>query len=172
MTALFSIFIRSLIFAFIPFFLLGVLFEWPETPDYGLLLNEAFLMALLFAGMLTIFQFLSIRTFAGKEWQSAHYGLRQSETFDHPIILDALADVLAREFDIHRSQMTVTEDTITFKTGLSASSLGEIITVELVKDGDREKTYRISSRPRVKLVVMDFGRNFRNVQMVVSALGR
>ena len=67
MKALFTIFIKAFIYSLLPFLVLGLIFEMPDiTAPLELLLESAY-FAVFFATLITLFQFLAVKSSAGKE---------------------------------------------------------------------------------------------------------
>lgn len=61
-------------------------------------------------------------------------------------------------------------DRITAKTGCSWRSFGERIEMRVVRQGGERTEVCVSSRPRLRTTLMDYGKNYSNVQHIVTAL--
>jgi hypothetical protein len=57
------------------------------------------------------------------------------------------------------------------RTGITWKSLGERLSVFVTAQGDALTTVEVRSRPRVSTNVFDYGKNQRNVDQVIAALG-
>lgn len=77
-------------------------------------------------------------------------------------------DVFKEALSIFKKYKTVKEEknSITIKTGFSWKSFGEIIVLSYKPINDTETQINISSRPSIKLTLVDYGINFQNVEKI------
>lgn len=63
-----------------------------------------------------------------------------------------------------------TENEIVLKTRMSFKSWGEIIKITLKSSNDSFFEYEVSSRPKLKLTLIDYGKNRHNISLIENIL--
>jgi hypothetical protein len=89
---------------------------------------------------------------------------------DYVAILDAIEWVFQAQKKIHLRKKDTKHGIIEADVGRSWRSFGEKITITL-SHGQKGKAFAtVSSRPKVSLTVIDFSKNFENVQLIIQEL--
>ncbi len=66
--------------------------------------------------------------------------------------------------------ITEIENGLVLKTGISMSSWGEKIKINLLSKGDNDFDYQVSSSPLMWITIIDFGKNLENVEHIESLI--
>ena len=87
------------------------------------------------------------------------------------LTIKEIGSIIYRDTHLSATRINTKEDSIKFKIGTSWSSWGEILDIKLVKTNDEiNHLYQINSSPRLKTTLVDFGKNYLNIERVVSLL--
>ncbi len=100
-------------------------------------------------------------------------GPYQSKTITVSSSLEALFDKCLSSLEQIKAQVISAnkgEGVILAKTGMSWMSFGEIIKMGLVIDGENNIKVTISSRPKLKTTLVDFGKGHQNIFSLVSTI--
>jgi len=93
---------------------------------------------------------------------------RLEETFDNTYdlcinSLEVIGNYCILEADLHAGRIIA-------KTGINWKTWGDIITFDLIREGEESTLVNISSRPASSTTLVDFGKNLDNVQRITSFL--
>jgi hypothetical protein len=102
------------------------------------------------------------------------FGVRQERairvSWDQGTILDTIQWVLQTQKKTHLQKKDTKHGVIEAEASRSWRSFGEKITVTL-SSGESGKVFiTVSSRPKVSVTVIDFSKNFENVQLIIQAV--
>jgi hypothetical protein len=100
-------------------------------------------------------------------------GTRASTVVELPMQMDRAlhqaAGVLQSLGGFQIEQVDVTAGVLTARSGMTATSWGEQVTIE-ARPGPAGTALRIQSRPSMKLTLIDYGRNADNVRRIAEGL--
>lgn len=71
---------------------------------------------------------------------------------------------------IGKMKMTETENGIALKTGMTWKSWGEEIKIVLKSESDSDFEYQISSSPKLKTTIVDYGKNLQNLKRIENVI--
>lgn len=96
-------------------------------------------------------------------------GVSQTKKLKSKISLDELISKITSDKVFSRMKFTKNQNSIKLKTGVSWRSWGETINVRVAESTD-DFHYEITSSPRLKMTIIDYGKNFENIKKLSSFL--
>ncbi len=92
--------------------------------------------------------------------------VNQSKTLNSELNTAALIEILASDPIIGKMKMIETKNGIHLKTGISWKSWGENIKITLKSEQDSRFEYEISSSPKLKTTIVDYGKSLENIKRI------
>lgn len=150
----------------IPYTLVMMLF----TLNPGL----ALVSGILYGGAMSLlFGTIQHLSFRGKKADAEH-SVRQSRTLEIDHNIDDTFNLCLEAYTVLKRAVIKKVDrqaaTIEVRTGANLRTYGELITIKIAPLDAHTSTVTISSRPRVKSTMIDYGRNLRNVNLLALYL--
>ena len=84
--------------------------------------------------------------------------------------LEEIKEILAKDYIFRKSKVQTEDEVLKLSKGRSWESWGEIVTITLLSQHNDEYEYEITSRPKFKLTLVDYGKNYKNVKNIISIL--
>lgn len=101
-----------------------------------------------------------------QEITDENLNVNQSKTLSSELNTAALIEILASDSIIGKMKMIETKNGIHLKTGISWKSWGENIKITLKSEQDSRFEYEISSSPKLKTTIVDYGKNLENIKRI------
>ncbi|HRQ28643.1 MAG TPA: hypothetical protein PLU49_01115 [Saprospiraceae bacterium] len=129
---------------------------------------KKFIFSSIFFGALLSTVFLSsfitrLRKNGIKDVLWEHLKVGQKRILKTRLNIDELMALLKRDPIYGKMNILEIEKGIMFKTGISLESWGEVIKIIQLTENDHEFEYEVSSRPRLKTTIFDFGKNLEHM---------
>jgi hypothetical protein len=105
-----------------------------------------------------------------KELTDKNLGVNQTKSLKSELSKIELIEKLKLDPIIGKMKMNETEKGIVLKTGVTWKSWGEEIKIILKSIKDKEFEYEISSNPRLKTTLVDYGKNLQNVNKIENVI--
>ena len=105
-----------------------------------------------------------------QELSDENLGVTQTKEIQTKIRKTELISKLKKDPIIGKMKMIETENGIALKSGVSWKSWGEEIKIVLKSETDPDFEYQISSSPRLKTTIIDFGKNLQNLNRIENVI--
>lgn len=100
------------------------------------------------------------------EINEAHLKVTQSRDIQTDLNKSELTRKLKEDPSIRKMKIKEIENGIVIRTGMTLWSFGEIIKIELKSTKDSVFEYNVSSRPKLKITLIDYGKNIQNIDLI------
>jgi len=105
-----------------------------------------------------------------QELTDENLGVRQTKEIKTKLEKTELIKRLKTDPIISKMKMTETENGIALKTGITWESWGEEIKIVLKSETDSDFEYQISSSPKLKTTIIDYGKNLKNLNRIENVI--
>ena len=105
-----------------------------------------------------------------QEMTAQNLGVSQKKNLKSEFNKSELIEKLKSDPIIGKMKMQEIENGIILKTGMTWLSWGEEIRIILQTKGESDFDYQISSRPKLKMTLVDFGKNLENVNRIENVM--
>jgi hypothetical protein len=105
-----------------------------------------------------------------QEMTYQNLGVSQKKNLKSELNKSELIKKLKSDPVIGKMKMQEIENGIILKTGMTWLSWGEEISIILQTKGESDFNYKISSRPKLKMTLVDFGKNLENVNRLENVI--
>jgi len=105
-----------------------------------------------------------------QEITNDNIGVNQARNLKSNLNKKNLIKKLKTDPIIGKMKMTETENGIILKTGMTLKSWGEEIKIILKSNQENNYEYLVSSRPKLKTTLVDYGKNLENINRIENAL--
>lgn len=105
-----------------------------------------------------------------QEMTDQNLGVSQKKNLKSEFNKSELIEKLKSDPIIGKMKMQEIENGIILKTGMTWLSWGEEIRIILQTKGVSDFDYQISSRPKLKMTLVDFGKNLENVNRIENVM--
>ena len=161
----------ALVFGFFAGIFLSI--KYASLEGFGTGLSAGFTWALLvFAVLLPLDVFEKIKCY--RKYGFIDFRVRQERTLWIHAEYDSIFDTLQNEFrtwkKIQLKKKDIKLGIIEIETGRSWRSFGEKVGVTLLKSQDGKVHVTVSSKPKIFTTVIDFSKNFTNVQRIILGM--
>ena len=99
-------------------------------------------------------------------------GVNQIRTIESKLNKNELIHKLKLDPTIGKMNIMEIENGFLFKTGMSMKSYGEEIKIILISNKDSNFEYQVSSSPKLKTTIIDYGKNLENINKIQSVIKR
>lgn len=172
MKPIINLYLKIFLLAGVSYGLVMLAFNWADGTPFHI---WRFLFSTLFFGMAMSLLLVSLHTYRIKqrgiqEITEDHLRLFQSQIFKTSLTHTELLERLKSDPIIAQMKATEIENGIQLSSGRSLYSWGEKITVLLKSEGPGEYEYEVTSRPKVKVTLLDYGKNLENVKRIENLI--
>lgn len=105
-----------------------------------------------------------------QEFTNENLGVTQTKEIKTKLGRAELIKKLKTDPIIGKMKMKETENGIALKTGITWKSWGEEIKIVLKSESDSDFEYQISSSPKLKTTIVDYGKNLQNLKRIESVI--
>ncbi len=143
---------------------LGNGFRW------GRFLFLMFFFGLTMSLVLVSLHKYKLRKLGVREIDDDNIGVRQSRKLSSRLSLSELTDKLKANSATRKMRVKEIENGILLKTGISWKSWGEIIKIVLKNRSETGFEYQITSYPKLKTSLVDYGKSIENINRIEELL--
>lgn len=104
------------------------------------------------------------------EINEANLKVTQSRDIQTDLNKSELIKKLNEDPSIRKMKIKEIENGIVISTKMTLWSLGEIIKIELKSTKDSVFEYNVSSRPKLKITLIDYGKNIQNIDLIKKVI--
>lgn len=105
-----------------------------------------------------------------RELTDENLKVSQTKDFKSKLNRQELIEKLKSDPIIGKMEMTEVENGILINSGMSWKSWGEEIKIILNSNRDEEFVYRVSSKPKLKMTLVDFGKSHSNINRIEKVI--
>lgn len=105
-----------------------------------------------------------------QEFTDENLGVRQTKSIKTNLGKTELFNKLKSDPVIRTMKMIETENGITLKTGMTWKSFGEEIKIIHKSENNSNFEYQISSNPKLKYTIVDYGKNLQNLNSIENVI--
>jgi hypothetical protein len=172
MKAIIKLYFKTFLLTSIPYFALMTLFSLDENNEIFVLKN---ISASLFFGMFMSLALVSFHWYKLKKdgveiITDENIGVNQSRIIQTKLNKTELIHKLKLDPKIGKMKMMEMENGVLLKTGMTMQSWGEEIKIILKSNKENNFEYQISSAPKLKTTIVDYGKNLENVNKIESVI--
>ncbi|WP_203294130.1 hypothetical protein [Luteirhabdus pelagi] len=172
MTALTKLFIKTFLLTGIPFAIgmMGLHLIGGEA----LRIEKFLIYTTLFGGImaLSLIAILKyhLRKIGIQKIAQEHLGVHQKRTIISTLSIEELLQMLKDDPVFQLMVRKEIENGILLQSTMTMKSWGEEIRIQIVSDRGSSYQYEISSRPRLKTTLIDYGKNLQNIRRMEALL--
>lgn len=172
MKPLTKLYLKTFLLTGIPFGLMMIGFDLINGDGFSL---SKFLFMTFFFGVamslfLVSFHRYRLKKNGVQEATDENLGVSQTRILMSKITKAELAKKIKADPIIGKFKMTEIEDAILLKTRMTWKSWGEDIQILQKPFGDSEFEYQITSSPRMKTTIVDYGKNTENLNRIEGVI--
>ncbi|WP_396171690.1 hypothetical protein [Flavobacterium sp.] len=172
MKAITKLYIKTFLLTAIPYFSLMTLFGFDEISKTIILKN---ITASLFFGIfmsliLVSFHWYKLKKDGVKNITDENIGVNQTKKIETKLNKEQLIQKLKLDPTIRKMKMTEIENGVLLKTGMTMKSWGEEIKIILKSNKENNFEYQLSSSPKLKTTIVDYGKNLENINKIESVI--
>ncbi|MEP2057943.1 MAG: hypothetical protein ABJJ05_09065 [Maribacter litoralis] len=167
-----KLYLKTFLFTGIPYGLIMLGFDLADGDGFRL---WKFLFMTVFFGatmslILVSFHKYRLKKNGVQEITNNNVGVNQTRNLKSKLNKKDLIKKLKTDPIIGKMKMTETENGITLKTGMTLQSWGEEIKIILKSNQENNFEYLISSRPKLKTTLVDYGKNLENINRIENVI--
>jgi hypothetical protein len=133
-------------------------------------LSMSILIGAFMSLILVSFHWYNIKKIGVENSNDDNLGVNQTRTIVTKLNKSELIHKLKLDPTIGKMKITEMENGILFKTGTTMKSWGEEIKIILISNKENNFEYQVSSSPKLKTTIVDYGKNLENVNKIESAI--
>jgi hypothetical protein len=167
-----KLYLRTFLLLGIPYGLLTAGFDFADGNGFRLwkFLFSTFFFGVTMSFLLVSFHKYSLKKNGVQEMTDQNLGVSQKKNLKSEFNKSELIEKLKSDPIIGKMKMQEIENGIILKTGMTLLSWGEEIRIILQTKGESDFDYQISSRPKLKITLVDFGKNLENVTRIENVM--
>lgn len=173
---------KSIILFYIKvFFMMGILFGLLFIPldlisGKGFELNRFLFNVIAYGGPMSLFlgtiHILGVRHLGINTFTTSVLNVKQKLNVLSKLSIQDLANILKSDTTFKKVSLSENGETVILKTGMSWKSYGENITIHALTQSNFGTEYEIVSKPIVRTILLDYGKNLQNVMRVEKLLSK
>jgi hypothetical protein len=140
------------------------------TIGNGFILEKLLFMIFFFGGFMSLilvtYNRYRLKKIGVEEISDVNLNVRQNKILKSDLNKSELVEKLKTDPLIRKMQMKEIENGIILKTGMTWKSWGEEIRIIQQSNGESDFEYLISSTPKLKTTLVDYGKNLENVNLI------
>ena len=168
MKPLFKFYLKAFLLTGIPFGLIMTAFDYLDGGGFNL---WKFLFHALFFGLAMSLTLVTVhknklKKHGVQEFTDDNLGVRQTKAIKTKLGRNELISKLKADPTVADLKMVETGNGVSLKTGITMKSFGEDIKIELISESESDFEYQISSSPKIKTTIIDYGKNLENINRI------
>ena len=164
MKPLFKFYLKAFLLKGIPFGLIMTAFDYLDGEGFNLW--KLLFHALFFGIALVTVHKNKLKKHGVQEFTNNNLGVRQTKAIKTKLGRNELISKLKADPTVADLKMVETENGVSLKTGITMKSFGEDIKIELISESESDFEYQISSSPKIKTTIIDYGKNLENINRI------
>lgn len=167
-----KLYLKTFLFTGIPYGLIMLGFDLADGDGFRLwrFLFMTFFFGITMSFILVAFHRNRLKKNGIKEFSDENLSVSQTKSLNSKLNISELIRKLKNDPIIGKMKMAEVENGILLKTNMSWKSWGEEINIMLTSDKDADFEYQISSSPRLKTTLVDYGKNLENINRIESVI--
>ncbi len=172
MKPLTKLYIKTFLATGIPYGIIMMGFDYLEGTEFKLwkFLFLTFFFGITMSLILVYSQKKALKKAGINELTDKNLGVNQSKEIKTKFSKDEILNQLKSEKSLKKMEIEETENGINIATNTSWKSWGENICISLKSKEEQYYTYQISSSPKLKTTLLDYGKNLKNVTLLESII--
>lgn len=172
MKPLTKLYVKTFFLTGIPFGLITIVFDLLDGDGFKLLkfLFPAFFFGLIMSLTLVSLHKYRLKKYGVQELSDENLGVTQTKEIKTKLGKIELINKLKSDPIISKMKMIDTENGINLKTGMTWESWGEEIKIILKSENNSDFEYQISSSPKLKMTIVDYGKNLQNLTRIENVI--
>lgn len=168
MKAITKLYLRTFLFTAIPFFLLTTFFNSGDINKKIVLFNitASLILGISMSLILVSLHWYLLKKNGVENITDENIGVHQTKTIETKLSKNELIQKLKLNPVIRKMKMTELENGVLLKTGMTIKSWGEEIRIILMSNKENTFEYQISSSPKLKTTIVDYGKNLENINKI------
>lgn len=157
----------------IVFFLISLVFDYfifQRNLDFPGLAFKSLFYGLWMSLILGTFHLLNIK----KQWKQGardnFFGSSHYEDLHSKITIEKLLEVLQSDKEFGKMKIKAEESQIFIESPMTLKSWGEYIKIKKIGVDENNQHYLISSSPKLKTTILDYGKNTENVDKILKIM--
>ncbi len=172
MKPLTKLYLKTFLLTGIPYGLIMIGFDLLDGDGFKLwkFLSLTFFFGITMSLILVFFHKYRLKKNEIQELTDENLGVSQTKEIKTNLGRTELINKLKTDPIIGKMKMTETENEITLKTGITWKSWGEEIKIILKSKTDSDFDYQISSSPKLRTTIVDYGKNLQNLKRLENVI--
>ena len=156
----------------IPFALISLGFDLVDGVDInvGKFIFLSFFFGLAMSLIMGTLHRKRLKNVTGQELNDQNLSVNQHRNIKSKLDKSELLEKLKKDPVISKMNLQEVENGILLKTGITWMSWGEEIKIIQQSDQENDFEYQISSRPKMKTTLVDYGKNLENVTLIENTI--
>jgi len=156
----------------IPYFSLMTIFGFDEISKTVILKNitTSLFFGIFMSLSLVSFHWYNLKKDGVENITDENIGVKQTKKIETKLNKKELIQKLKLDPTIGKMKMTEIENGILIKTGMTMKSWGEEIKIILKSSKENNFEYQLSSIPKLKTTIVDYGKNLENINKIESII--
>ncbi len=172
MKPLTKLYLKTFLLTGIPYGLITIGFDLLDGDGFKLwkFLFSTFFFGLIMSLTLVSFHKYRLKKYGVQELSDENLGVTQTKEIKTKLGKIELVNKLKSDPIISKMEMIDTENGINLKTGMTWKSWGEEIKIILKSENNSDFEYQISSSPKLKMIIVDYGKNLQNLTRIENVI--
>lgn len=172
MKPLTKLYLKTFLLTGIPYGLIMIGFDLLDGDGFKLwkFLSLTFFFGITMSLILVSFHKYRLKKNGIQEITDENLEVTQTKEIKTKLGKTELINKLKTDPIIGKMKMTETENGIALKTGMTWKSWGEEISIVLKSETDSDFEYQISSSPKLKTTIVDYGKNLQNLNRIENVI--
>jgi len=167
-----KLYLKTFLLTGIPYGLIMLGFDLADGNGFRLwkFLFLTFFFGITMSLILVSFHRYRLKKNGVQELTNQNLGVSQMKNLKSELNTSELIEKLKTDPIIGKMKMQEIENGIVLKTGMTWKSWGEEIRIILQTKGESDFDYQISSSPKLKTTIVDYGKNLENVTRIENVI--
>lgn len=163
-----NLYIKTFLFTGIPFGLATIIADYMSGEEISIW--KFLFMTFSFGALMSITMVAMHKQRLKSRGLTNNTEIYQDKTIKSPLSLVEFKEKLMSDPHFKKMELLEMEDGFILKTKMSWESWGEVIRIKLISKNEAMNEYQISSRPKVKITQIDYGKNHENINIIEKAI--
>ena len=172
MQAIIKLYLKTFLLTSIPYFALITLFSLDKISEIFMLkdISASLFFGIFMSLVLVSFHLYKLKKDGVENITDENIGVNQTITLETKLNKNELIQKLKLDPEIGKMKMSEMENGVLLKTGITLKSWGEEIKIIIKSNKENNFEYQVSSSPKLKTTIIDYGKNLENVNKIESVI--
>lgn len=172
MTPIIKLYVKTFLLTGIPYGIITLGFDLADGSGLRIwkLLISAFFFGILMSLILVSIHWYWLNKIGVREMSDENISVHQKRILKTKLNKFELIEKLKADPGIRKMKMTEVEDGIILRTDMTWKSWGEEMKINIQAIGENDFEYQITSSPKIKTTLVDFGINLENVNRIENTI--